>query len=115
MRMVTNNPTKLLDELQQGLIEDVRVSTSVLCETLKKVGLTRRKIYTLSELLRVETHPVLAEVQRVVLRRADGLHGRERRVGTLSKNNSMNSYGQLEYLSRFSSMTEASCFLRLYF
>ena len=33
MRMVTNNPTKFLDELQQGLVnlEGVRVSTSVLC------------------------------------------------------------------------------------
>ena len=50
MRMVTNNPTKFLDEMQQGLVDldGVHVSTSVLCETLKKVGLTRRKIYTLS-------------------------------------------------------------------
>lgn len=50
MRMVTNNPTKFLDELQRGLVEleGVSVSISVLCQTLKKVGLTRWKIYTLS-------------------------------------------------------------------
>ena len=50
MRMVTNNPTKFLDELQRGLVElaGVRVSIAVLCATLKRVGLTRQKIYTLS-------------------------------------------------------------------
>jgi len=50
MRMVTNNPTKFLDELLRGFveIEGKNISTALLCRTLKEVGLTRRKIYTLS-------------------------------------------------------------------
>uniref|UniRef100_A0A7S0X787 Uncharacterized protein n=1 Tax=Mantoniella antarctica TaxID=81844 RepID=A0A7S0X787_9CHLO len=56
MRLIINNPLSFLDELQsglasltiQGVFDGRRISTSVLCSTMQELGITRRKLYTLS-------------------------------------------------------------------
>ena len=50
MNTVLENPVQFLEEIQQGIfaVRGKQVSTSTLCVTLKELGLTRQKIYTLS-------------------------------------------------------------------
>ena len=50
MDTVLENPVQFLEEIQRGifLLRNKQVSVSTLCVTLKELGLTRQKIYTLS-------------------------------------------------------------------
>ena len=49
-RMVLNDPTAFLDELKRGfiLLEGREISESTVCRTLQVLGLTRRRLYTIS-------------------------------------------------------------------
>ena len=50
MRIVLHNPVLFLSEIQQGLfrIDDRLISVPAICQALRDLGLTRRKLYTLS-------------------------------------------------------------------